>query len=239
MSVVDYLFTPTITALSVDKLVESFKNPSIPPTNRETTYATLHAMHEILNSNATSITTNLSCSTLGHLCLNPPPTGYATLLTTKVVPLPNPGPTPVIPAGATGPKAASIRYVHDAATLAFNTFKNLDRALRQQLLGAIKDTFLQVKNKPHRRYSGSSTLDLLNNLYKTYAVISNADWLANDNRFREADSATVLIEVAWRQMDNAVAYTNAGSTTYSSKQVVENAYQLMFNTVILAADCRE
>ena len=69
------------------------------------------------------------------------------------------------------------------ATLAFNTFNNVDSALHQQLLGAVKDIFLRFKYKPHCGYSGSSTLDLLTHLCETYAVISNADWIANDKRF--------------------------------------------------------
>ena len=222
-----------------DNLVESFEDPSIPPIDGDPTYATLHAMPELLKSKAASVTTNLGWGTLGHLCLTLSPTVYATLLTTRVVSPPNPGAMPVIPAGATGPKAASIRYAHDVATLAVNTFNNVDRALFQQLLGVVKYTFLRVKHKPHRGYSGSSTLDLLIHIYETYAVISNSDWLANDKRFREAYSPTVPIEVAWRQIDNAVAYANAVSAPYSSKQAMDNAYQLVFNTGIFAAHCRE
>ena len=170
---------------SVVKLFESFKNPNIPLIDGELTYATLHAMHKLLNSNAASVATNLGCGTLGHLCLTLSSTVYSTLLTKRVVPPINPVSTPVIPAGATKPEAASIRYAHDAATLAFNTFSNIDRALRQKLLGAVEDTFLRVNHKPHSRYSGSSTLDLLTHLYETYAVISNANWIANKNRFCE------------------------------------------------------
>ena len=130
---------------------------------------------------------------------------------------------PVIPAGATGPESASIRYAHDTATLDFNTFANVDRTLRQQLLGAINDTFLRVLDKPHRSYSGSSTLDLLTHLYATYSVISNADCLENNMCFREPYSPSVPIEVAWRRINDAVAYANAGLTLYSSKQVTDNA----------------
>ena len=161
-----------------------------------------------------------------------------TLLTTRVIPPPDPGATPIIPAGATGPKAASIPYAHNATTLAFNTFNNVYRALRWQLLGAVNDIFLWVKHKPHCGYSGSSTLDLLTDLYNTYAVILNADWLANDKRFRKAYSPTVPIEVVWRQIDDVFVYADAGSTPYSINQVVDNAYQLVFNTSIFAADCR-
>ena len=129
-------------APSVDKLVKSFENPNIPPIDGEPMYATLHAMHELLNSNAASVTTNLGCGTLGHVCFTLFPTIYATLSTTRVVPPLDPGATPVILAGANGPKAASIRYTHDAAMLAPNTFSNVDCALHQQLFGVVEHTFL-------------------------------------------------------------------------------------------------
>ena len=100
----------------------------------------------------------------------------------------------------------------------------------------MKTRSYESTHKPHRGYSGSSTLDLLTHIYKTYAVISNAGWRANNKRFSEPYSPTVPIKVSWRKFDNAVAYPDAGSTPYSIKQVVDNAYQLVFNTVIFAED---
>ena len=84
------------------------------------------------------------------------------------------------------PKSASIHYAHDAATPSFNTFQNVDHALCHELMGAVEDSFMQVKHRPHRGYSRSITLDLLTHLYETYAVISNADWIANDKHFHKA-----------------------------------------------------
>ena len=146
---------------------------------------------------------------------------------------------PVILSGTTGPEAASIRYAHDAVTLAFNTSANVDRALRQQLLGDVDNTFLRVLQKPHRGYSGSSTLYLLTHFYATYAVIYNANWVENNKRFCKPYLPSVPSEIAWRKIDDALAYADAGSTPYSSKQVTDNAYQLVFNTGIFAADFRE
>ena len=122
-----------------------------------------------------SVTANLVCGTLVHMCLTLSSTVYTTLLTTRFVTPPNPGETPVIRSGATRPEAASIRYAHEVATLAFNTFNKVNRALFQKLLSAIKYTFLRVKHKSNHGYSGYSTLDLLTHLYETYTVISNAD----------------------------------------------------------------
>ena len=122
-------------------------------------------MHEILNSNAVLVNTHLGCGTLGQLCLTLSPTVYATLSATRVVTPPNPGATTVILAGTTRTEAVSIRYARDAATLAFNTFWNVDCALHQKLMGAVEDNFVRVKHRPHQGYSVSSTLDLLTHLY--------------------------------------------------------------------------
>ena len=127
---------------SINKLVESFEKPNIPPIDGETTYATLHAMRDLLNSKLASVSTNLGCGTLGHLCLTLSPTVYATLSTIRVAPPLNIGATTVIPAGTTGPKTASIQYAHDAVTLDFNTFANVDHALLQQPIGAVNDMLL-------------------------------------------------------------------------------------------------
>ena len=162
-------------APSIDKIVEIFENPSIPPIDSKLTYTMHHSKHDLLNSNTASVNTNLGCGTLGHLCLTLPPTVYTTLSTTQVIPPPNTGATPVVPEGATGPEAASIQYAHDADTLAFNTFHNVNRALHQQLIGAVEDTLVRVKHKPHQGYSGSSTLDMITPLYDNYSVISNAN----------------------------------------------------------------
>ena len=112
----------------------------------------------------------------------------------------------------------------------------MDRALWQQIMGAVKDNFARVNHRPCQWYSVSSTLYLLTHIYDTYAVITNADWLENDKRFREAYAPTDPIEVVWCHINDAVAYADANSTPYSPNQDVDNAYQLVFNTGIFAAD---
>ena len=77
---------------------------------------------------------------------------------------------------------------------------------------------------------------MFTHLYKTYAKISNIDWLANNNLLRKAYAPNKPIQVVWRQIDDIVAYVDVGSTPYLTKQVVYNAYNLIFNTGIFAAD---
>ena len=90
-----------MTAISVDNLVKSFEKPKIPPIDGKPMFTTIHSLYELLNSNVASVSTKLRWGMLGNLCLTLSPTFYATLLATQVVPPPNPGAAPVIPAGST------------------------------------------------------------------------------------------------------------------------------------------
>ena len=176
MSVVNsFSSPPTMAATSVDKLVKSFKKTTIQPIYGKPMYATIHSFCKLLNKKAASISTNLRCGTLRHLCHALSPTVYATPLTTLVVPPPNPGAAPFIPVGTTRPEEASLQCSHDAATVVFNTFQNVDHALRQQLMGAVEDNLVRFLHMPHLGYSISITLYLLAHLYATYAVIANTD----------------------------------------------------------------
>ena len=76
-------------------------------------------------------------------------------------------------------------------------------------------------------------------MYETYTVITNSDWIANDKRFPKAYAPIDPIEVIWQHIDDIVAYADAGSTLYSTNQVVDNTYQLVFNKGIFAANCRD
>ena len=67
--------------------------------------------------------------------------------------------------------------------------------------------------------------------------ITKADWIANDKHFRKAYAPTNTIKVVWWHIENAVTYTDAISTPYSSKQIIDNAYQLVFNTDMFASNC--
>ena len=69
-------------------------------------------------------------------------------------------------------------------------------------------------------------------------VITNSYGITNEKRFCEAYAPTDPIKVIWQKINDAVAYANSGSTQCSSKQVIENTYQIVFNTGIFEANCQ-
>ena len=75
--------------------------------------------------------------------------------------------------------------------------QNIDSALCQKVLDAVKDNFVHLIHRPHIGYSKSTMLDLLTYLYATYTVITNAEWLANDNHFHDVYAPTDSTKVVW------------------------------------------
>ena len=52
-------------------------------------------------------------------------------------------------------------------------------------------------------------MDLLTHLYKTYAIIYNAELLAKNKHFCEAYAPTDPTKVVWCQINDAVAYVDS------------------------------
>ena len=73
---------------SIDKLVEAFTQLTIPPIVRVPTYENIFEVIMMLSSNATSVSTNLGCGTLGYLAVVVTPAIYNTLSATPFVPTP-------------------------------------------------------------------------------------------------------------------------------------------------------
>ena len=119
---------------TIDKIVDGFPFPTIPPIVRTPTYNTIAEVNLKLNSNAASVQFNLGCGTLGLLELTVSPVIYNTLFVTAfVVPI-NPGSSPDIPSNSTGAQMTELCYASDTAAALFNEYDRTDKALRQILL---------------------------------------------------------------------------------------------------------
>ena len=87
-------------------------------------------------------------------------------------------------------------------------------------------------------YVNTTTREMLNHLYSTYANISPSDLQDNDARFHTLYDANHPIKNLTDQIENAVEYTAAGQTPYTHEQVVAVAYQLVFQTGLFLDDCK-
>ena len=145
-----------MTVHAADKLIESFPYPSIPKIEGTPCYETIAEVIMMLSANAASVQTNLGCGTLGFLWLVVTPNVYNTLSNTPVDPPPNPGAAPIY-REANGIGQVTIRHEFASATNLYNLYINMEKALRQQLLGTVDEIYTRSLRNRYTGYGTSTT----------------------------------------------------------------------------------
>ena len=122
---------------AIDKIVDVFPFPTIPPIVGTPTYNTIAEVNLKLNSNSTFVQSNLGCGILGLLELTVSPAVYNNLSVTAFVVPVNPGSVPIIPSNSTGAQITELCYAFNTAAALFNEYDRTDKALRQIILSAV------------------------------------------------------------------------------------------------------
>lgn len=215
-----------------------FPFPTIDPIVGEPSYETIAEIHKKINANAASVQSNLGNGRLGHLALTVSDAIYNTLSATPFVPPPNPGAQAVIAVNTTAAATATIRHSFAESTALFKRYVAVDMVLKQILLGAIDEMFVRALHTQYVGYLNVTTRDILDHLYTTYARISSADLLTNDEKFKAPYDANLPIETLFAQVESSMEYAAAGNTPYTPNQIVATAYQVIFATGMFHDDCK-
>ena len=160
---------------AIDKIVDGFPFPKIPPIVGTPTYNTIAKVNLKLNSNSASVQSNLGCGTLGLHQLTVSTAVYNTLSSTRFIVPVNPGYVPIILSNSTGAQITKLRYTFDTASALFNEYDRTDKALQQILLSTVDEMFIRSLQHKYIRYGLTNTRTILDHLYATYANISSAD----------------------------------------------------------------
>jgi hypothetical protein len=122
-------------ATSVESFIESFPHPIIPPIEGLPTYESITDVTRLLNTNATSIHSELGVGQLGHLALTISPAVYATVSAIPFVAPPNLGPVPVlVPNVGTTAQIQGIIRDHKELLRLWREYNHVDAALKHQLI---------------------------------------------------------------------------------------------------------
>ena len=93
---------------------------------------------------------------------------------------------------------------HAAATCLFQQYDATDRALKQQLLGAVDNMFISALADPHVGYANTTTLQILTHLYATYAQITDCDLEDNKETMAAAYDVNLPIETLFKRIEECV-----------------------------------
>ena len=223
----------------IEKIVEGFPHPNIIPIQGVPTFETIADLNLQLNTNAVAVQSNLGDGQLGLLFLTVSPAEYNTLSKTEFIPPTNPGTTPIIPDGSTGAQISAIIRQHSNDTNVFREYLATDKALKQQVIGAVNTMYLRTLSHRITGFANISTREMLTHLYNQYGRLSPADLQENDTRMRAQYDPNQPIEAFIDQIEGSMALAAAANAPYTSPQIVAIAYNTIFSTGMFPEACRE
>eukprot|EP00957_Ditylum_brightwellii_P206241 15347495-Ditylum_brightwellii.AAC.1 len=130
----------------VDSIIDCFPHRFIHKHNGIPTFKTIHAVHELLNDNASSVTSPLGGGNHGHLGLVISEQHYLTLTGKHFVKPENPGSNATIPPGILSKENIDkIVTSHNEAKRVWLDYNATEKALQKQLLNAFEDEYFEER----------------------------------------------------------------------------------------------
>jgi hypothetical protein len=158
---------------TAESILGRFTYQTLPRIVGVPTYTSIQLLVNDLKANAASIPLELGGGALGHLALTVPTPVYATLANTPWVDPVNLGATPpILQANATAAQINANCYRHLENIKLFQTYNNVQIALKQQILAAVDDIYVRTSRNTHTGYAMVTTLQILTHLYTTYGKLT-------------------------------------------------------------------
>jgi hypothetical protein len=164
---------------------------------------------------------------------------YLTVIATLNTNLPNPGPLPPRPAAAFPAQWNNTNAAHKRALDEYNTSHNLDKAIKQQIVKAVKDPiFLKPIENHITGFSRVTARTMLEYLFNAYGNITPLQPDVNDTMMKEQWDPFTPIIYLFSRIQDGVDNANAGNDPYTVNQVLEIAFNHVFRTVIMQSSCK-
>jgi hypothetical protein len=218
----------------------NFIHPELTPVatiNEEPTYASIHRARTQLHDNAAAVFTSAGGGAHGHLALTMTAAEYLTIAKVAFQVPTNPTTAPVMVKASKMESTENVR-LHEVAKKDFKLYHDVDKALRNQLIAATPDTYLQELRDPYLGYANISCLELITHLRDTYGVISQEDLDANQQRMNAKWHPPTPIEDLFEQLRAGAAFALEGGDILPPASVVRLGYTIILQTGLFDEACR-
>ena len=175
----------TTSVPSVEDITNAFPT-CITKITGEPNYEGLKNLKDQLKANAASIPTTLGGGTHGYLGLILSPAAYATIADPQFIEPIYPGQHPNVSAGASAANTSTSTIVrrHTEDLRQWREFKNVNTALKNQLLSALDDIYIRALKDRHVGYMNQSIRSILQHLFDNYGNITPLELEDNDMKMR-------------------------------------------------------
>jgi hypothetical protein len=224
-----------------ESIAVRFPVQSLPPVavaTTQPTYASILAARISLNSNATTIASSAGGGLHGHLALVMTEAEYLALTGVAFI-VPVAPPELVHAAGATAANIIEDNRLHKSASAEFQRYHYTDQALRQQLIAATPEVYIQAVKDPLLGFGRVTTLTILTHLRTTYGEITAEDLEANQLRMATDWNPPTPIEDLFEQLRSGEAFAVDGGDPPSEPRLVRLGYSIIQKTGLFEVACRE
>jgi hypothetical protein len=166
------------------------------------------------------------------------PATYLTVTATPYNNLPNPGPLPPIPAAVFPKQWEDTKAAHKRTSDEYNTSNNFDKAIKQKIVRAIKDTiFLKPIENHITGFSRVTARTMLQYLFNTYGKIPPQKLDVNDKMMKEQWDPPTPIIYLFSNIQDGVDKADVGKAPYTVNQVLAIAFNHVFRTGTMQSSC--
>lgn len=228
----------TTSVPSPEDFITSFPN-TVPKVEGSPSYESIKEIRDILKINAASVPSNRGGGQNGYLGLVVSTNIYATIANQPFTLPQNPGPQPIIPVPA--PTAAVIGAIirdHTESLREWREYNNVHAALKKQLINAIEPIYLRAKKDRHVGFNNISLRELLSFLMTTYGELQPQDLLRNQQKINEPWDPNMPFETMIDQIEECMEFAESGNQPFTSQQILNTAYTLVYNTGLFFDDCK-
>ena len=120
----------------------------------------------------------------------------------------------------------------------FHEVQNSDRALKQQLLETFDAIYTDDFRDSDIGFTGTNAITIITYVYHLFGHISAVDLAKNDEDMVTPYDSSSPITKLFSQIEETVAYTEAGQTPFTIPQILQKSYLLILTTGIYGDDCR-
>jgi hypothetical protein len=166
------------------------------------------------------------------------PATYLTVMATPYNSPPNPGPLPPRPAAVFPQQWEDTKAAHKRQVVEFTTANNFDKAIKQQIVKAIKDPiFLKPLENHITGFSQVSAGAMLQYLFNAYGNITPQQLDGNDKMMKEQWDPSTPIIYLFSKIQDGVEKSDAGNALYTVNQVLAIAFNHVFRISIMQSAC--
>ena len=135
-------------------------------------------------------------------------------------------------------QCSTIIHRHTEDLRQWREFKNVNTALKNQLLSALDDIYVCALKNRHVRYMNQSIRTILQHLFDNYGNITPLKLEDNDTKMRATWDPNSLFDCLIKKVEDGQDNADDGGQPYTAEQLLRIAYTLVFKKGLYFEDCK-